>query len=390
MRVESLVDDIYGAVADPALWPSLIARVADYTGTLGGMLAYINLRRNENMMVIGRLSPVFAKVYEDHYLNNPWNKALERVAPTLDIVSMSSLVPFAKVAKTRFNADVLVPGTIVDGLNVLLPSLAIEGGFGGLHFSIYRAREKWADESRRRLQELAPHLRRALEATIKIAPLISENRQLERILSLMPTTALLVDRRRRVCYANQAAETLFAARDGLALDGERRLSAGNVPNAEALAFSLALRQALDVSAGSSEAIGEPVRLSRLSGAGPLLVIPVPLPPPAFELWRLSEPARALVLVVDPTAHRQPMISGLQRAFGLTTGEARVAVQVSNGLSGPQAARALGVTPHTVKTHLARCFDKIGVHSQVGLARLLSAWPATEQAGKAAQVGSRDP
>jgi DNA-binding CsgD family transcriptional regulator len=28
----------------------------------------------------------------------------------------------------------------------------------------------------------------------------------------------------------------------------------------------------------------------------------------------------------------------------------------------------------VKTHLKRCFDKTGVHSQVGLARMLAALP----------------
>lgn len=35
---------------------------------------------------------------------------------------------------------------------------------------------------------------------------------------------------------------------------------------------------------------------------------------------------------------------------------------------------LGVSPSTVKTHLKRIFDKTGVHSQVGLARVLAALP----------------
>jgi len=30
-------------------------------------------------------------------------------------------------------------------------------------------------------------------------------------------------------------------------------------------------------------------------------VPVPLPPPAFTLWELSDTARLLVLVIDPGA-----------------------------------------------------------------------------------------
>jgi DNA-binding CsgD family transcriptional regulator len=55
-------------------------------------------------------------------------------------------------------------------------------------------------------------------------------------------------------------------------------------------------------------------------------------------------------------------------------EARVATLIASGLSGPQTAATLGVSLATVKTHLARCFEKIGVHSQAGLVRLLASMP----------------
>jgi DNA-binding CsgD family transcriptional regulator len=67
-------------------------------------------------------------------------------------------------------------------------------------------------------------------------------------------------------------------------------------------------------------------------------------------------------------------TALQSAFGLTAAEARVATLIGSGLSGPQTAQVLGVAPATVKTHLARCLEKLGVHSQVELARVLSALP----------------
>ncbi|WP_212219010.1 helix-turn-helix transcriptional regulator [Bradyrhizobium lablabi] len=338
------------------------------------MAAYVNLRRGESMMEIGRLSPVFAKVFEDRHLANPWTKAMERVVPNRRVVMMSSLVPFSSVSRTSFHDDVLAPGAIVDGMSVMLPSLAIDGGFGGLHFSIQRRREKWAAESAQRLDALAPHLCRALEASIKLAPLMDGTRQLERILNLMPSAALLIDGRQRVRFANAAAEQLFVRRDGLSLDRDRRLQAGSPFPVEVAAFSQALSDALDVASGGDSRIGEPVRITRLSGNGSLLVVPVPLPPPAFELWKLADSARALVLILDPNARHKNTVRALQSAFGLTAAEARVASLIASGLNGPQTAKVLGVTPATVKTHLARSFEKTGTNSQVGLARLLSAMP----------------
>ena len=133
-------------------------------------------------------------------------------------------------------------------------------------------------------------------------------------------------------------------------------------------------QALHVAQGSDDLLGEPLRLTRPSGAAPLLVVPVPLPPPAFSLWELTDTARLLVLVIDPGARNRAAATALQTAFGLTTAETRVATLIGSGLSGPQAAEVLDVSPATVKTHLARCFEKLGVRSQVELARLLSALP----------------
>lgn len=110
----------------------------------------------------------------------------------------------------------------------------------------------------------------------------------------------------------------------------------------------------------------------------MVVLPVPLSAPAFEMWELLDPARLLVLIIEPGA---PLGSGgslLQRSFELTAAEARVAELVSAGLTSPQAARKLGVSPTTVKTQLKRVFDKTGVNSQVKLARLVGAFPAAEQ------------
>jgi DNA-binding CsgD family transcriptional regulator len=371
---ERVIDEIYSVVADPSRWPDLLTTVADEIGVFGGMAAYVNVGRAESMMEIGRLSPTFAGVMRNRYVANPWTKAMQGLSPDRKVVTMSSLVPFSSVSRTPFYADVLAPGDIVDGMSILLPSLAVDGGFGGLWFSIRRQELERASESAQRLETLTPHLCRALEACIKLAPQMDGTRQLERILGLMPNAALLIDGERRVRFANAAAEQLFVRRDGLALDKDKRVQAGSSYPAECAAFARAMTEALDVASGSDRRIGDPIRISRRSDAGSLLVVPIPLPPPAFELWKAVGSARALVLILDPNSRHDSVITGLQSVFGLTAAETRVASLVASGIGGPQAAKLLGVTPATVKTHLARCFEKTGTRTQAGLARLLATLP----------------
>jgi DNA-binding CsgD family transcriptional regulator len=83
-------------------------------------------------------------------------------------------------------------------------------------------------------------------------------------------------------------------------------------------------------------------------------------------------ARLLVQIVDPVERRDDRIDLLRDAYGLTVGEARTAALVGSGLSNPAVAAALGISVNTVRTQLARCFDKTGVHSQVALARIVCA------------------
>jgi DNA-binding CsgD family transcriptional regulator len=209
---------------------------------------------------------------------------------------------------------------------------------------------------------------------LRLGPLTDGSRQLARVLQLMPSAALLLDNKQHIVHANPAAEQLLRAGDGLTCLSNGGLQLSALLPDERLALSRNLAQALRVAEGSGDLLGEPLRLTRLSGAAPLLVVPVPLPPPAFSLWELSQTARLLVLIIDPGARNLAAATILQATFGLTAAEARVATLIGSGLGGPQAAQLLGVSPATVKTHLARCFEKLGVRSQVELARMLSALP----------------
>ena len=77
--------------------------------------------------------------------------------------------------------------------------------------------------------------------------------------------------------------------------------------------------------------------------------------------RASVAARAAAALDGP-----PSLAGVTGLEALTRREQDVLGLVLTGLRVPQVARALHVSPHTVKNHLRRLFDKLGVRSQAEL------------------------
>ncbi len=198
--------------------------------------------------------------------------------------------------------------------------------------------------------------------------------QLARVLQFMPSPALLLDAQRRIVNANPAAEALLREGDGVVVSPDGSLQATAAFPSENRALSRCLAAALCVAAGEEVPLCAPLRVSRPSGRAPLLVIAAPLPAAPVALRGAIGGGMALILIVDPEAQPRDVTTALQIAAGLTPAEARVAMLIGGGFSRPQAAAMLNVSPSTANCQLASCFEKLGVRSQVSLARLMSALP----------------
>ena len=73
---------------------------------------------------------------------------------------------------------------------------------------------------------------------------------------------------------------------------------------------------------------------------------------------------------DPEEAAEIRCEWLRQDYGLTPAEALFAVEIAKGDGLLAAARRLGVSRTTVKTHLAHVFDKTGVRRQAELVRLI--------------------
>lgn len=177
-----------------------------------------------------------------------------------------------------------------------MPCWRRNGSIGRFGFCLSARGTEQAHHNIHRMQRLVPHLSRALEGALQLGRLADGTRQLASVLQLMPNPALLINGRGRIEFATVTAEILLSTGDGLSINSDGSLRLAAAFPAETAALSKALAQALAVAAGTGDALSEPLRLTRPSGAPPLLILPVPLPPPAFELWNVLEPARVLARI----------------------------------------------------------------------------------------------
>jgi len=70
------------------------------------------------------------------------------------------------------------------------------------------------------------------------------------------------------------------------------------------------------------------------------------------------------LTPRPAAARFERNDAAIRSLGLSPRECEILALLASGRSNKELARALGISPNTVKTHLARLFDKLEVQKRV--------------------------
>jgi len=369
---DEAINAIYRAALDPEGWPSALEDVADYVGGNGAMIVYNDIRNNRGEIVVGRLRDDLSDLYVDRYCANPLVLAVAKKGQIGRADLGSTLIDHSIVRRTDFHADILMPQAIVD--QVLLPhaTLSPDGGSGGFAVVLNHRQAEDGIAAAARMTQLAPHLSQALDLSFEVARRKDEMQRLGLLLDLLPSAAVLLDRLGRIVRANAAGEALLRNGDSVTAKGGTTLQAVIADSDRRLQKALA--GALAFAAGISEIrFEQSFTLPRLSDAPALLVILTPLPPSDLPFLDLTDcQACLLVRLIDPAQRINDRGDILRTVYGLTAAEAKVAVMIAPGMTAPAVAAKLGVSTTTVRTHIARAFDKTNTHSQIALASLLNA------------------
>ncbi|AMJ62930.1 hypothetical protein [Bosea sp. PAMC 26642] len=242
----AIIDLIYDAALSPELWSEVLIKIADMTGSMGGIMYQMAPYRGEILgRSLGRLDPDCSKLYEERHFANPWSAHMF-VQPAMALVLSDEILPLGELAQSEFYADVLEPQGIVHNYMTPLisrPDLAVafnmtrSVGEGVMH-----------DDQRFLLQRLIPHLQRASQLHLRVEQYEALRDASLKTLDLLTTGVVIVDRWASVLFASQTA-IRSAQMHGLVLR-DRTVSASPQP------FGAQLRQLIQraINGGSGGAM----------------------------------------------------------------------------------------------------------------------------------------
>jgi DNA-binding NarL/FixJ family response regulator len=228
----------------------------------------------------------------------------------------------------------------------------------------------------RLLDNLLPHLRRAMQLRHRLTPGPSSMSPGTAALDALATAVVVVDAELRVLVANAAAEAIAVNRSGLRFVAQkvglgarhRVLAALHHEDQRAL-------HALVRATAKGGSPGGGLRVRDTSAAPSLAALVSPLP------RRLSKgagglsgrvPGQALILLRDlRAASRAPDPNLLCRLFGLTPAEAEVACALYGGATKSAVAAMRGLKESTIKSQVDSILLKTGTANLRDLERLLA-------------------
>jgi DNA-binding CsgD family transcriptional regulator len=369
----NIIGAIYEAAVQPQRWSNALERIADYLGADSGMLLYLPASRDDGFIIHGRLREDLNHLFFKHHTRNPYGCAFAH-APVGQVLATEMVVRREVLYRSAFYADILAPQKISEIVALRHSSLSGEGA-GGILFNLSTMRTSDMQDAVARLDGLKSHLSRAVDLTILMSRLAANQRQLDQLLATMSGAAVLLDQHGGIVGMTPDAEMLLQQADGLVETRGDRLTLAAQTRKDSLRFAARLKQALAAATGGEENFEDLMQVERPSGRRALFVRMTPLPPQALSPWNMFDTtARLMVQIVDPQASTRARAECLRQLVGLSTAETRVAALLGDGLGLPEAARELGVSLSTVKTHAKHIFQKADVHSSVALVRLLASIP----------------
>lgn len=360
-ELSELIGAIYDCSLDPHRWAATCGMIAERCDSVGGGICVHDLKQiqNDQLYVFG-YEPEFLQKLGAQYAESPM--AAADVVSNVGDVSALSMERF-HLHDSRFYREVLQPYGVLD--IIWFPALRTGGRMASLHASRSDKSPHYQQGDLGLFELLAPHVCRALAISDALDIQVLKSEVLERTLDGLAAGVFLVARDGHVVHMNTAAERQVKSGTAMRLVNNRLSPV--YPAARA-----ALTQAIQDSGRDGadmrtkdHAIGIP------DGTGGGYVATL-LPVADGRRGGILAPFAASVAVFIQDPVQAPLMPGeaFGRLHGLTGGELRVLMALSQGLGGIEAACMLGVGEPTIRTHLQRIYSKTGTSKQGDLLRLL--------------------
>ncbi len=348
LKFERLVELVYDAPLTHNGWSVFLDALGTATSTRAVGLKWVSIENQQFRMIDNGLEPDVVRAYGERYSAlDSWSAV--PLAHDADVFG-DEMLPRAQLERSEFYQDFCRHHGLEDIHKIMLARTAEQKISIGL---MKEARVRDGDAERRLTRRLAPHLRRAIALTDRLATVEDGRDALRDALDLSNAAVFFLGEHGKILFATTAAEKLLARGDGL-LVKKGLLHAERPDDDRALGAYLAGQP--------EDAVSTLVR--RSSGLVPYSVFLVArataLPAGVSQLAVVTE---ALVPRTAETV--------LRHGYALTSAELRVALRVGRGASPKRVAEELDVSWYTVRAQLRTVFAKTGVRRQAELVDLLA-------------------
>jgi DNA-binding CsgD family transcriptional regulator/PAS domain-containing protein len=371
-RLTSLISNIYDTALDTALWPDVLAAVADFVGGQAtGLLVKDTMNKCVAAHYHARVDPHYMQLYRDTY--SSFGPVATSLYCDVDrVVSIPELVPYEEYRRSRFYREWARPQGWIDIAIAVLEKSTV----GCSCLSVVRCESNGMvdDEMRRRIALVTPHLRRAMLINRTIDFKEAQAAALADVLDGLTVGVFLLDSNGRIVHANAAANEILDTADFL------RSSCGRLVAGDARADQ-AMRETAAVAADGEAAAGvKGIAVPLTAHNGDRYVAHMlPLTSGARRNAGAAYAAAVAVFVRKATLQCSSPPEVIGKTYTLTPAELRVLVGIVEIGGVPEVAAELGVADATVKTHLRRLFEKTGTSRQADLVKLVAGF-ATPLAG----------
>jgi DNA-binding CsgD family transcriptional regulator len=362
---EDLVDQIYAAAVSPELWPQVVRSVATAFDAHSGTLAFTE--NGASLSAVSASWGVFqdagvVREYFSDFANLDTAVPLYVAQPTGKMVATSHQWTPDQLAKSVFYNEFFTRLGLVDsaGSNLIKDNR----GLGIFCLQREAKRGAFSRGDLKRLERLAPHLRRALQLHRSFTPARRAEAALAEVLERMSMGVVAVDAAGRPWHVNAAAAEIARRGDGLTLDAASGLSAVDAGAAATLGRLLS-----GVLAGGGGAGGQ-VSVPRGDGRRSYSVLVSPLASPAYAPFDDRPRGGAVVLINDPDRLPPGDLQAVVRRFRLTSAEMALLESLLAGDSLVEHCDGRAISLNTGKFHLRALFSKTGARRQSDLVRIV--------------------
>jgi DNA-binding CsgD family transcriptional regulator len=366
-QLSALIGEIYDAALDPALWPQVLPKSAQFVGGGAASLFYKDAASKSGDFACDcGIDPHYRQLYFDKYIKLDPLTIGHFFAEVEQPVAVADIMSYDEFLETRAYQEWGRPQGLVDVLNVALDKTATSAAM----YCVFRhARDgRVDDEMRRRMRLIVPHLRRAVLIGKVIDLKTAEADSLADSVDGISAGMFMVDANGRIVHANASGHAMLAQGSVLRVVGGKLLTK-DASAEQALNEVCAMAERGDAAVGAK---GIAIPLTAIEGTRYVAHV-LPLTSGARRRAGATYAAAAAVFVHKAALDGPSPQEVIGKLYKLTPTELRVLLAIMQVGGVPQVAETLGIAESTVRTHLLRLFAKTGAKRQSDLIKLMASY-----------------